>query len=221
MSRKSKNAAEERLQEALNLELPEVIRPSAIEEEPVLVASEPEQTYDIPDVDKMSLRPKVGDALPIDQTLVGCTKALFYENRFQTTVETNAPYCLKSNDHELHGVVYKSMYLIYMSCDSEYEAAIKLLGNYQHWTKLKRCTWFLPYVEEWNAELRLRESALARAKLVKLTEAGNVTAARTLLNDKKIAGVGKPKGKGKRKPDIMSGDLDEMLERTDISGKAN
>jgi hypothetical protein len=213
MGRKSKNAAEERLQEALNEHLPE--------EELVLAASEPEQTYDIPDVDKMSLRPKVGASLPIDQTLVGCTKALFYENRFQTTVETNAPYCLKSNDHELHGVVYKSMYLIYMSCDSEYEAAIKLLGNYQHWTKLKRCTWFLPYVEEWNAELRLRESALARAKLVKLTEAGNVTAARTLLNDKKIAGVGKPKGKGKRKPDIMSGDLDEMLERTDISGKAN
>ena len=213
MSRKSKNAAEERLQEALNETLPEVIRPSAIEEE--------EEQVLCTEVNKDALRPKVGNRLPIDATLVGCTKALFYENRFQTTVETNAPYCLKSNDHELHGVVYKSMYLIYMSCDSEYEAAIKLLGNYQHWTKLKRCTWFLPYVEEWNAELRLRESALARAKLVALTEAGNVTAARTLLNEKKIAGVGKPKGKGQRKPDIMSGDLDEMLERTDISGKAN
>ena len=212
MSRKSKNAAEERLQEALNEQLPEPEQ---------FTASEPEQTYDIPEVNKLSLRPKVGDQLPIAQRLVGCTKALFYEHRHQTTVEMDAPYCLKANDHEFKGVVYKSMYLIYMSCDSEYEAAIKLLGNYQHWTKLKRCTWFLPYVEEWNAELRLRESALARAKLVMLTEAGNVTAARTLLNDKKIAGVGKPKGKGTRKPDICAGDLDEMLERTDTSGKAN
>ncbi len=209
MGRRSKNAAEERLQDALNEHLPEP-------EEGKIVAAEQEQTYDIPTVDKLSLRPKVGNALPIDQTLVGCTKALFYENRFNTTVKTTAPYCLKPNDHELKGVVYKSMYLIYMSCDSEYEAAIKLLGNYQHWTKLKRCTWFMPYVEEWNAELTLRESALAKSKLVALTEAGNVTAARTLLNTKKIAGVGKPPKKGARKSDIIPGDLEEMLERTEF-----
>ena len=225
MSRQSKNAAEERLQEALNEQLPEHVTPAEaqafVEEEATLVASEPEQAHEIEEVNKLSLRPKVGDQLPIAQRLVGCTKALFYEHRHQTTVEMDAPYCLKANDHEFKGVVYKSMYLIYMSCDSEYEAAIKLLGNYQHWTKLKRCTWFLPYVEEWNAELRLRESALARAKLVMLTEAGNVTAARTLLNDKKIAGVGKPKSKGKRVSDITPGDIEEMLERTDTSGKAN
>lgn len=170
----------------------------------------------IEDVNKQSLRPKIGAALPIHSTLVGCTKALFYENRFNTTVTTTAPYCLKAHDHTLKGVVYRSMYLIYMSCDSEYEAAIKLLGNYQHWTKLKRCTWFIPYVEEWNAELVLREAALAKSKLVTLTEAGNVTAARTLLNSKKIAGVGKPAKKGKRTSDIIPGDLDEMLERTDF-----
>lgn len=226
MSRASKNRAEEALQEALNEELPEIIKPSAIEpaleavsdEQGTIVTDEPELCTE---VNKQALRPKVGDALPIHPRFVGCTKAMFYEHRHQTTVDVVAPYCLKPNDHEFKGVVYKSMYLIYMSCDSEYEAAIKLLGNYQHWTKLKRCNWFLPYVEEWNAELRLRESALARAKLVALTEAGNVTAARTLLNEKKIAGVGKPKSKSKRKPDIMAGDLDEMLERTDISGKAN
>lgn len=210
MSRVSKNAAEERLQDALNEHLPK-------EEEGKIVAAAPEQTYDIPAVDKLSLRPKVGDALPIDQKLVGLTKALFFENRHNTTVKTTAPYCLKANDHELNGVVYKSMYLIYMSCDSEYEAAIKLLGNYRHWTKLKRCTWFMPYVEEWNAELTLRESALAKSKLVALTEAGNVTAARTLLNTKKIAGVGKPKSQGKRTSDIIPGDLEEMLERTDFT----
>ena len=206
--RKSKAQANDELQEMLNEHLPE--------DEGKLVATEAAQTYDNEDVNKSSLRPKVGDSLPIDQNLVGCTKALFFENRHNTTVTTTAPYCLKPNDHELHGIVYKSMYLIYMSCDSEYEAAIKLLGNYQHWTKLKRCTWFMPYVEEWNAELVLRESALAKSKLVTLTEAGNVTAARTLLNTKKIAGVGKPPKKGKRTSDIIPGDLEEMLDRTDF-----
>ena len=234
MSRASKNKAEERLQAALNEELSEElyfkevrvgnvisVEPSdcPAEGEGTLVAGTPEKAYEVAEVNKLALRPKVGDALPIAPRLVGCTKALFYEHRHQTTVDMNAPYCLKANDYEYNGVVYKSMYLIYMSCDSEYEAAIKLLGNYQHWTKLKRCTWFLPYVEEWNAELVLRESALAKSKLVQLTEAGNVTAARTLLNEKKIAGakVGKPKSKGVRKDDIEPGDIEEMLERTDMS----
>lgn len=219
MSRASKNKAEERLQEALNETLPEVIvNPKPIEAK----AEEIQVEEEIKMVDKQSLRPKVGKSLPIEERFVGCTKALFYEYRHQTTVkDILAPYCLKANDHTYRGKVYKSMYLIYMSCDSEYEAAMKLLGNYRHWTKLKRCNWFLPYVEEWNAELKLRESALARSKLVQLTEAGNVTAARTLLNDKKIAGVGKPKSKAARKPDIEPGDLDDMLERAELSGKAN
>lgn len=213
--RKSKKQAEVELQELINITLPEIKRDAfngAIVEECV--------QEELTEVDKNTLRPKVGGALPIDQGLVGCTKALFYENRFNTTVTIQAPYCLKSNDHELNGVVHKSMYLIYMSCDSEYEAAIKLLGNYAHWTKLRRCTWFLPYVEEWNAELVLRESALAKSKLVKLTEAGNVTAARTLLNPTKIAGAGKPKPKGKRTSDVIPGDLDEMLERTELGDQA-
>ncbi len=203
----SNRKTEEALQEMLNKHLPE--------EEPVIFTAPPVEEF--ADVNKLSLQPKVGDALPISQTMVGCTKALFFEHRFQTTVTENAPYCLKSNDHEFKDVVYRSMYLIYMSCDSEYEAAIKLLGNFQHWQKLKRCTWFLPYVEEWNAELALRESALAKSKLVTLTENGNVTAARTLLNTKGVASRGKPEGKGKRNSDIIPGDLDEMLERTDFN----
>jgi hypothetical protein len=208
MGRRSKKDAEEALQEALNEHLKE--------DEPKEVELSEEVEEALEEVTKQALRPKVGNELPIPKRFVGCTKALFVEHRHNTTVKEKSPYCLKANDHTYKGEVYRSMYLIYMSCDSEYEAAIKLLGNYQHWTKLKRCNWFLPYVEEWNAELVLRESALAKAKLVALTEAGNVTAARTLLNTKKIAGVGKPKRPGKRTSDIIPGDLEEMLERTDF-----
>jgi hypothetical protein len=171
------------------------------------------------EVNKKELLPKVGADLPIHPTLVRATQGLFFEYRFQTTCKTTAPYCLKPHDHSLDGVTYRSMYLIYISCDSEYEAAIKLLGNYAHWLKLKRCTWFLPYIEEWNSEIELRECALAKSKLVTLTEAGNVTAARTLLNSKKIASVGKPIKNGHRKSDIVLGDLDAMLERTDTTQK--
>jgi hypothetical protein len=168
-------------------------------------------------VDKKTLLPRVGEDLPIDATLVGTTQALFFEFRFQTTSPTTAPYCLKPHDHTLDGTLYRSMYLIYISCDSEYEAAIKLLGNYAHWLKLKKCSWFIDHLEAWNAELLLREEALARSKLVTLTEAGNVTAARTLLNNKKPAPVGKTPARGKRKNDVVMDDLDSMLERAEPS----
>lgn len=170
-------------------------------------------------VDKQSLLPKVGSDLPIDATLVGTTQALFFEYRFQTTSSTTAPYCLKPHDHELKGITYRSMYLLYISCDSEYEAAIKILGNYAHWLKLKQCSWFIPYLEAWNAELVLRETALAKSKLVTLTEKGNVTAARTLLSGA-TAPVGKPKKAGKRQNDITSTDIEDMLERTDFGEQA-
>lgn len=165
-------------------------------------------------VNKTSLLPKVGNALPIPKELVGCTQALFFEYRHQTTSGVIAPYCLKPNDHEYQGRIYRSMYLEYISCDSEYEAAIKILGNYAHWLKLKATSWFSVYLEDWNAELTLREEALARSKLVTLTENGNVTAARTLLGNKK-APVGKPVKKGTRKDDLHIDDLDSMLERTE------
>lgn len=170
-------------------------------------------------VHKKALLPKIGKELPIPQELVGCTQALFFEFRHQTTSNTLAPYCLKPHDHIYKDRVYRSMYLIYISCDSEYEAAIKLLGNYAHWTKLKGCSWFEQHLEAWNAELLLREEALARSKLVDLTEKGNVTAARTLLNNKKSAPVGKPRRAPARKDDRHVDDIDDMLARTNEAGQ--
>lgn len=181
----------------------------------------PRQDIEIPEdtpTDKVSLLPKTGTALPISKDLVGCTQALFFEYRHQTTSGVLAPYCLKSYDHEYQGRNYRSMYLIYISCDSEYEAAIKLLGNYAHWLKLKATSWFAPHLEAWNEELTLREEALARSKLVALTEAGNVTAARTLLGNKKST-VGKPRKNAQRKNDINTDDLDSMLRRTETASQ--
>ena len=171
------------------------------------------------ETNKESLLPKVGDDLPIPQELVGCTQALFFEYRHQTTSGILAPYCLKSNDHEYKGRIYRSMYLEYITCDSEYEAAIKLLGNYSHWLKLKATTWFAPHLEAWNEELTLREEALARSKLVSLTQEGNVTAARTLLGNKKNS-VGKPRKDAQRKDDANDMiDLENMSERTKTVNK--
>ena len=164
---------------------------------------------------KQALAPKEKCDLPIPARFLKTTKGLFYEHRHHTTVDEKAPYTLRNMDFtDNAGHLYKSMYMIYMGCDSEYEAAIKLLGNYAHWLKLKATTWFAPHLEAWNEELTLREEALARSKLVTLTEAGNVTAARTLLGNKKNP-VGKPKKSAARKDYVTVDDIDSMLRRTE------
>lgn len=162
---------------------------------------------------KEQLLPKEDWELPIDIGFRRCTKALFYEFRFQTTVKVQAPYTLKDYDHTVGGTVYISMYKIYMKCDSEYEAAIVLLGSYPHWQKLKKCKWFQEYVERWETERNIRDEALARTKLVELAERGNVTAARTLFANSKVTDKerGRPKSGGKRAKGGSHSTLEEML----------
>jgi hypothetical protein len=165
---------------------------------------------------KQDLLPKRDEDLPIDVGLRHCTKALFYEFRHQSTCDIPAPYCLKDYDYEYGGTVYTSMYMIYMTCDSEYEAAIKLLGSYSHWKKLTSTVWFAPHLERWEAERNTRDEAIARSTLVKLAEAGNVTAARTIYtNSKAGATAGRPSKKGKRKEDSSAEDLEAMFDRAD------
>jgi hypothetical protein len=183
---------------------------------------EPEDEYiyddeEATEVSKETLLPRGMRDLPIDKRLARCTQALFFEFKHSTTVkDIPAPYTLKPYDWTNNGCLHKSMYLIYMECDSEYEAAMKLLGSWPHWNKLKKLEWFREELDKWNAEIELREQALARSKLIKLTEAGNVTAAKTLLAGTK-AKAGRPEGKGKRKDIPVEETLEEMLKSTETA----
>lgn len=161
---------------------------------------------------KEALLPKRDDELPIDIGLRHCTKALFYEHRHQTSAKLLAPYCLKDYDYEYEGIVYRSMYMIYMACDSEYEAGIKLLGSYSHWCKLKETRWFAPYVERWEDERNIRDEAVARTVLIRLAEGGNVTAASKIFaNSKDKKKAGRPTKGGKRETQPISDDLESMI----------
>lgn len=112
------------------------------------------------------------------------TQGLFYEYRHQTTTTEKAPYTLKDVDWKGS----KSMYKIYMSCASEYEAALKLLGSWSHWVKLTNCAWFQPYLEAWRHEVEIREAAIGKATIIQKALEGNVTAAKELVNQIKVKG---------------------------------
>lgn len=166
--------------------------------------------------------PRTLDDLPIHPGHRVCTKALFYEFRHQNTTGIAPQYNLLDYDHEHNGLHTTSMYQIYMQCDSEYQAAIVILGSYKHWTKLKKTKWFAEHLGRWEHERNLRDEAVARTILVKLAESGNVTAANSLYknsqaNNKKTAGR-PPKG-GQRIESSGESEIEEMFTRSEDADK--
>lgn len=117
------------------------------------------------------------------------TMGLFHEFKQQCkTTPINPIYNLKKYDWK--GTL--SMYLIYLDCSSEYEAAIKLLGDWDHWRRLCSCNWFKPYIESWREEVIIREAALGKAVIINKANEGNLSAAKELLGQ-----VSKGRVKGK------------------------
>jgi hypothetical protein len=114
------------------------------------------------------------------------TQGLFYEYRHQST--NKAPYNLKERDWK--GT--KSMYQIYMSCDSEYEAAMRLLGSWKHWQTLLNSPFFAKEVEKWREEREIKDAAMAKSVLVEQANEGNVAAAKTLLDMSTKRKAGRP-----------------------------
>lgn len=170
-------------------------------------------------ITKADLLPKEEWELPIEVGLRHSTQALFYEYRHRTTSKIKAPYTLKNYDVNIGGKHYRSMYMEYMACDSEYEAAIILLGSYAHWQRLAETAWFAPYLDAWEEERNIRDDALARSVIIRLAEAHNVTAAKSLQsvsqkNKGKKTNAGRPKKGGARVPASGSAELDEMLGHT-------
>lgn len=89
-----------------------------------------------------------------------------------------------------------SAYLIYMYSDSEYEAAMKLVGSWNHWQRLCEIkpfmegprankhfanTWSWTGLTDWRIEKETREKSLAYNQLKTSAEEGNVQAQKLLF----------------------------------------
>jgi hypothetical protein len=105
-----------------------------------------------------------------------------------------------------------SMYQIYMACASEYEAAMKLLGDWKHWQKLCNTSWFHPHIDSWREEVLIREAALGKAVVIRAAEEGNVAAAKELMKqlDKRV-GAGRPSKAQKSKEAQRMSDVDKKV----------
>lgn len=90
-----------------------------------------------------------------------------------------------------------SAYRIFMESESEYEAAMKLVGSWNHWQRLLKCKPFVEGTDEqwsglntWREEKEIKERAMALTQLKASALDGNVTAQKMLYEG--------PKGPSKR-----------------------
>lgn len=122
-------------------------------------------------------------------TNIKLTQGLFIE--FQNSDE-EAPYTFKEFDVYKNDRVYVSFSSVYLDSVDEYDAAMRLVGSWKHWQKLCSLKWFLEGLPQFNwegleslrATMAARDRSLARRKLLEATEAGNVTAAKSIVEGK-------------------------------------
>ena len=124
------------------------------------------------------------------------TQSLFWEIRSENLEPL---FTLKDYDHEVDGVVYPSLKLIYMSYldTTEYEFAIEVFGSWKAWQKISSNQDLKVFIDEWRAEMEVKIRSLALRSLLETArnEGSKGTAAAKYITEK---GWEKTKGKSSR-----------------------
>lgn len=139
-------------------------------------------------------------------------KGLFFETTGSD--KSSVSYTLKDWDHTVDGVVYPSLYRLYLESEdlTEYEFANTHLDGWEHWEMLTACHWFKPYAERWRKELSLKIKARALRRLH--AEAGssskNAFLANKYLVDKGWVEKGTSPGRGRPSKDEVKAAATEL-----------
>ena len=122
---------------------------------------------------------------------------IFYE--FNKSAQADYPPLYTMREDEWKGL--PSAYRIYMASDSEYEAAMKLVGSWAHWQRLLKCKPFMKGgedmgiwmgLEQWREEKAIRDKAQAYNQIKLSAAGGNVQAQKLLLEGTDKAKRGRP-----------------------------
>lgn len=118
---------------------------------------------------------------------------LFYE--FNTSAHEDYPPIYTMRENEWRGL--PSAYQIYRTCDTEYDAAMELVGSWLHWQKLLSSPIFMngprsgfawTGLNFWREEKDIRDRAEAYVLLKLNAEKGNVQAQKLLFEGDKKRG---------------------------------
>ena len=122
--------------------------------------------------------------------LRGANNILLTQALFVEFGNEDAPYTLKIDHQERNGKKYVSLCRVFLESTDEYEAAMRLVGNWKHWQKLCENRWFSEGWEQFNFEglnslretMKARDRSTAKAQLLLAAQQGNVTAAKILFD---------------------------------------
>lgn len=166
--------------------------------------------------------PAASDPVLFDSRGARRTASLFMET---TTDGTKNPI-FTLRDYHRDGK--QSAYLLYMESDTEYDAAMKLVGSMGHWRSLMAKPWFMTGdpdrgffgLNQWREDMAMRDANFAMRVLRDKVNDGDQRAAQFLVNyatKGDIAGNNKPGPKAKAKKKPASGsrvtDLNELKTR--------
>lgn len=114
------------------------------------------------------------------------TRSLFVETCHNHQIE-KARYML--GEHDLYiparEETLPSAWLIYIHADDEYDAMRKLVGNPHQWEALKNTEWFPKWLDQWEAERKMKVASELRTNLSSIVRRGEggATAAAKLIMD--------------------------------------
>jgi hypothetical protein len=139
-------------------------------------------------------------------------KGLFFETTGSD--KASVSYTLKDWDHTVDGVVYPSLYRLYLEQEdlTEYEFANAHLDGWEHWEMLTSATWFRPYVSRWRKELslKLKARALNRLKAEAASTSKNAFLANRYIIEKGYVDTGEKSGRGRPSKDEVKAAAQEM-----------
>jgi len=151
--------------------------------------------------EKYTTNPDPSDAILFDSRGARRTASLFLE----TSRDKNKPPVLTLLDYEKKGL--PSAYLIYMESETEYDAAMKLVGSMGHWRKLMDCPWFMSGdsdrgftgLVQWRKDMAMRDANMAMTILRDKVIGGDKQSAQFLLNYSTKGDIAGGKGSAKAK----------------------
>lgn len=128
--------------------------------------------------------PKASDPILFDMRGARRTASLFFE----TTSDEQLEPVFTLRDYEKRGL--PSAYLLYMESETEYDAAMKLVGSMGHWRTLCAKPWFMTGdpdkgimgLEQWRLDMAARDSTQAMTVIKDFVSNGDKQAAQFLLN---------------------------------------
>ena len=130
------------------------------------------------------------------------TQGLFVE------FSPEAPYTMQVRDKQTkNGHTAISAYRVYMESVDEYDAAMRLVGNLEHWRKLCGLKWFREGIagvvsiglDQWREDMAMRDASTAKEQLIKNVQSSNVNASKFLYEastKKKAKDIKQPKEEG-------------------------